>query len=207
MREQIDLFGATGASGAPGAPAAPAGLRYQPDLFDATAEAALVERIRPLPFKEFEFHGFTGKRRVVSFGFRYDYDREASLPAEPIPAFLLDLREIAARFAARPAASLRQCLVTEYAAGTTIGWHRDKPVYGDVIGISLLSPCRFRLRRRRGDRWERYVFTAEPRSGYLLSGPARHEWEHGIPPVPALRYSITFRQKSEADPSPRGSHA
>jgi alkylated DNA repair dioxygenase AlkB len=88
---------------------------------------------------------------------------------------------------------LQQVLVTEYDAGAGIGWHRDKAVFGEVVGISLLSPCRFRLRRKAGTTWERVSLTAEPRSGYLLSGPSRTEWEHSIPEVDELRYSITFR--------------
>ena len=71
-------------------------------------------------------------------------------------------------------------------------------VYGplvneEVVGVSLGSPCTFRMRRKRGSKWERYSFTADPRSVYLLDGPARREWEHSIPEVESLRYSITFR--------------
>ena len=84
-------------------------------------------------------------------------------------------------------------LVTEYSAGAAIGWHRDKQEFGEIIGVSLLSPCTFRLRRAKGKGWERVNLTAEPRSAYLMSGPSRSEWEHSIPPVDALRYSITFR--------------
>jgi alkylated DNA repair dioxygenase AlkB len=88
---------------------------------------------------------------------------------------------------------LPHALVTEYGPGATIGWHRDKGVFGDVIGISLLSPCVFRLRRKVGAKWERYSLTAEPRSAYLLRAASRTEWEHSIPAVDALRYSVTFR--------------
>ncbi len=88
---------------------------------------------------------------------------------------------------------LPHVLILEYSAHATIGWHRDKAVFGDVIGISLLSPCRFRLRRKVGSRWERASLTLAPRSAYLLRGPSRTEWEHSIPAVDALRYSITFR--------------
>jgi alkylated DNA repair dioxygenase AlkB len=94
--------------------------------------------------------------------------------------------------------TLQQALVTEYAPGAGIGWHRDKAMFGDVIGLSLLSPCIFRLRRRAGPRrWERASVTAEPRSAYLLRGASRTEWEHSIPPVAELRYSITFRNFRE----------
>jgi hypothetical protein len=99
----------------------------------------------------------------------------------------------AARFAHINADELQHVLVTEYPAGAAIGWHKDKRVFGDVIGISLLSACVFRFRRKSGATWKRASFVAEPRSAYLLRGPAREQWEHSIPPVDALRYSITFR--------------
>jgi alkylated DNA repair dioxygenase AlkB len=129
----------------------------------------------------------------VSYGWRYDFAEEALRPAEAIPGFLLPLRARAAAFADLAPERLPHVLVTEYDAGAGIGWHRDKGVFGDVVGISLLAPCRFRLRRRRGDGWERASVDAAPRSAYLLRGPSRTEWEHSIPPVDALRYSVTFR--------------
>jgi len=182
------------------APALPDGFRYQPEVISAAAESALLERVRELPFREFEFHGYTGKRRVVSFGWRYDFNDRELQKVDDMPPFLLDLRERAAAFAGMDAARLQHVLVTEYGPGAAIGWHRDKGVFGEVIGISLLAPCVFRLRREtsaatKGGRasWERVSLTAEPRSAYLLSGAARTEWEHSIPPVEALRYSVTYR--------------
>jgi len=106
---------------------------------------------------------------------------------------LLPLREAAASFAGLVPEQLAQVLLTEYDAGATIGWHRDKSVFGDVVGISLLSACRFRFRRKVGTDWQRASVTAEPRSVYLLRGPSRTDWEHSIPAVDALRYSVTFR--------------
>ena len=175
------------------AAALPEGFRYQPELISRAQEAELIERIRALPFASFRFHGFTGNRRVVSYGWRYDFEGAGLQEAEDIPDFLHPLRAAAARFAGLPERELVHALVTEYAAGAGIGWHRDKAVFGDVVGISLLSPCRFRLRRRDHKSWERATIDAEPRSAYLLSGPARTQWEHSIPPVDALRYSVTFR--------------
>jgi alkylated DNA repair dioxygenase AlkB len=110
-----------------------------------------------------------------------------------MPAWLHPARDVAARFAGLDPDTLRHALVTEYSAGAAIGWHRDKGVFGDVIGLSLLAPCTFRLRRKSGTTWERVSLVAEPRSVYLLRGPSRTEWEHSIPAVDALRYSITFR--------------
>jgi alkylated DNA repair dioxygenase AlkB len=171
----------------------PDGFRYQPELISDDDERALLARIVELPLKEFEFHGYTGKRRVVSFGWKYDFGARHLQKVDDIPPFLLPLRTAAAGFAGIQPTDLQHVLVTEYQAGAGIGWHRDKDVFGDVIGISLHAPCRFRLRRKAGDGWERASITAEPRSAYLLRGPARTEWEHSIPAVDALRYSITFR--------------
>ncbi|HEY7114620.1 MAG TPA: alpha-ketoglutarate-dependent dioxygenase AlkB [Thermoanaerobaculia bacterium] len=172
----------------------PAGFRYQSELVNIEEERGLLDGVRALPLTEFEFHGYLAKRRVMSFGFRYRYDERILQPAEPIPAFLLPLRERAAVFAGCRADALVQSTVAEYGPGTAIGWHRDKPVFGDVIGVSLCSSCVFRFRRRLGSEdWERYSFVAEPRSAYRLSGAAREEFEHSIPEVASLRYSITFR--------------
>ena len=185
MDGQIDFF-------APG-PTTPEGFKYESGVLTVDAEARLIEEIRHLPFRDFEFHGFTGKRRVVSFGWRYDFDERVLRKADDIPAFLLPLREDAARFADLEPDMLRHVLVTEYSKGAPIGWHRDKAEFGEVIGVSLLAPCVFRLRRKVGEKWERVSIIAEPRSMYLMSGPSRTEWEHSIPPVEALRYSVTFR--------------
>jgi alkylated DNA repair dioxygenase AlkB len=180
-----------------------AGLRYQSELISAELETELITRIKDLPFREFEFHGYLGKRRIVSYGWRYDYSGRGTLrPADEIPPLLLDVRQMAARFGNLDAESLSQALVTEYRAGAGIGWHRDKAVFGNVIGISLLAPCVLRFRRKlkagpKGNRvrtdWERVNLPAERRSAYLLSGAVRHEWEHSILAVDELRYSITFR--------------
>ncbi|MFN2384911.1 MAG: alpha-ketoglutarate-dependent dioxygenase AlkB [Thermoanaerobaculia bacterium] len=171
----------------------PAGFRYQADLVQPAEEEDLVERIRDLPLEEFKFHGYVGRRRVISYGWHYSFGERTLRPAEEIPSFLLALRERAAALAELAAGDLAHALVTEYSPGSAIGWHRDKGVFGDVIGISLRSSCVFRLRRKIGSRWERYSLTADPRSAYLLRGAARTEWEHSIPAVVSLRYSVTFR--------------
>lgn len=176
----------------------PEGFRYQADVLPPDEEQELVEHIRQLPLKEFEFHGYVGKRRVLSFGWHYDFGQEQLNPAREMPTFLLPVRARAAAFAGLSAEDLPHALVTEYGPGAAIGWHRDKGVFRDVIGISLLSPCNFRLRRKTGSTWERYSLTVEPRSAYLLRGVARAQWEHSIPGVDSLRYSITFRSLRSA---------
>jgi alkylated DNA repair dioxygenase AlkB len=174
-------------------PPLPHGFIYRADLLAQEEEQRLVERIRGLRLSEFEFHGFTAKRRTISFGWHYDFARAKLEKAEGMPDWLLPYRDTAASFAGLPPAQLQHALILEYSPGSSIGWHRDKAAFGDVIGISLLSPSRFRLRRKVGSRWERVSLTVEPRSAYLLRGPSRTEWEHSIPAVDALRYSVTFR--------------
>lgn len=176
-----------------GDPAPPEGFRYQAELLPPGEERELVDHIRQLPLKEFEFHGYVGKRRVISYGWHYDFGERKLSQTEEMPSFLHPVRERAAAFAGLAAEDLPHPLVTEYGPGAAIGWHRDKGVFGDVIGVSLLSPCVFRLRRKAGSKWERYSLTAEPGSVYLLRGVSRTEWEHSIPAVDELRYSITFR--------------
>jgi alkylated DNA repair dioxygenase AlkB len=176
------------------APPAPVdGFVYEEDFLSTGEETALATSLSGLPFREFEFHGFVGKRSVVSFGWKYDFSGRALKQAADIPEFLLGVRARAARVAGLPAASFQHALVTEYQSGAAIGWHKDKAVFGDVIGISLLAPCVFRFRRKRDDTWERHSVAMQPRSIYVLSGASRTEWEHSIPPVGQLRYSITFR--------------
>jgi alkylated DNA repair dioxygenase AlkB len=171
----------------------PEGFAYRDELLSSDQERTLVERFAQLHFKEFEFRGFLGKRRIVSFGWRYDFNTRELQKAEEIPDFLLHLRVTATQSAGLDASRFQQVLVTEYAPGAGIGWHKDRPEFEHVIGVSLLSPCLFRLRRKRGNGWERASIELQPRSAYLLSGSARTDWQHSIPPVDKLRYSVTFR--------------
>jgi alkylated DNA repair dioxygenase AlkB len=182
---QTDLFES--------APDLPEGMRYVPDLVSLQEESTLIEKLAALPFKEFEFHGFLGKRRTVSFGWHYDFNGGGLKQAGDLPQFLLPLRKRAAEFAGLEQLALEHALVIEYRPGAGIGWHRDRPQFGDVIGISLLAPCTFRLRRKTGGTWARCSVLAERRSAYLLGGASRTEWEHSIPPLETLRYSVTFR--------------
>jgi alkylated DNA repair dioxygenase AlkB len=179
-------------------PKLPEGFVYEREVISRELEASLIERIQSLPFKEFQFHGYVGKRRVVSYGWQYDFNEARLRKTEDIPEWLYPVREIAARFASLEPGALHHILVTEYSPGSAIGWHRDKAVFGDVIGISLLSACNFRLRRKAGKSWERASVIAEPRSAYLMRGPSRTEWEHSIPAVDVLRYSITLRNFRDA---------
>jgi alkylated DNA repair dioxygenase AlkB len=183
-----DLFEPT-----PAVATTPAGFRFAPDLFSPAAEQDFVATFETLPFKPFEFHGYQGNRRIVSYGYRYDYAGCTLRASDAMPDFLAPLREAASRFSGIPEGRLEQALVTEYAPGAGIGWHRDKPMFEDVVALSFMAPCILRLRRQDGTGWARQSLAIAPRSGYLLHGSVRSEWEHSIVPMDVLRYSVTFR--------------
>ncbi len=180
----LDLFGATDY---------PPGFVYKPGVLSVDEEREVLEQVSRLPFKAFEFHGFEGKRRVVSFGFKYDFSSERLREVEPVPGFLVELSETAGAAVGVAADAFRQVLVTEYGPGAAIGWHKDKRVFGKIVGVSLGSACTMRFRRGGEGKWERKNLELEPRSVYLLSGEVRSAWEHSIPPVAETRYSITLR--------------
>ena len=178
----------------PPAPTAPEGFAYRPDLIAPAQEQALAARFETLPFKPYEHRGYAGARQTVSFGWKYAADGRTVDRVDPIPDFLLEVRARAAAFAGLEPDDLVQSLVIQYPPGAPIGWHRDRPAFKDVIGVSLLTPAPLRLRLERPDGgWDRVTQVLQPRSAYLLRGAARHQWRHSIPPLEALRYSITFR--------------
>jgi alkylated DNA repair dioxygenase AlkB len=170
----------------------PAGLRYYPEIVTQSMELDLIERIRGLPLIPFRFGAYEGKRRVASFGFKYDYAERRLQEAGEVPEWLAPVIEKVEAYGG-PTVKIKQVLCTEYDAGAGIGWHRDKPHFDEVFGLSLGSACKFRFRRKSGEKWERFTLDAEPRSLYIMTGVSRHVWEHSIPPVQGPRYSITFR--------------
>jgi alkylated DNA repair dioxygenase AlkB len=182
---QLRLFG--------GDPGLPEGLRYAPALVSAKEAASLAAHFAEVPFQAFQFHGFEAKRRTHSYGWRYAFDGSGLQGAEPMPEWLLPLRDRAAAWVGLAPGALEHVLLTEYQPGAAIGWHRDRSVFDEVIGVSLLAPARLRFRRKAGAKWERAALIVEPGSLYHLTGPARTQWEHSIPPMDALRYSVTFR--------------
>jgi alkylated DNA repair dioxygenase AlkB len=174
-------------------PLEPEGLHYQPDFISEDEERALLANIAALPFENFQFGIYEGKRRVVYFGARYDFTHHRLEPAANLPGWITPLVERTEVFAELPPGSIRHALFTEYDVGAGIGWHRDKKEFGAVFGISLASPCKFRFRRRSGNKWERFTLDCAQRSLYVMRGEARSAWEHSIPEVSEKRYSITFR--------------
>lgn len=189
--EQADLFGL-----APAAPLGPDGLAYHPDVIDAREEARLIAAIDALPLAPFRFQGWLGKRLTYSFGWSYDFDTAQVAAAEPMPDWLLPMRRRAAGLAHLPEEELVQALLIRYDPGAGIGWHRDRPIFGDVVGISLGAPATLRLRLRRLGGFDRHHVPLARRSLYKLTGPARTDWEHGIAPMEETRWSITFRSLS-----------
>jgi alkylated DNA repair dioxygenase AlkB len=174
-----------------------AGLSYAEDVIDAAEEAALIECLAALDLAPFRFHGWLGNRRTQSFGWRYDFDDASFAPAEPIPDWLQPLRDRAASFAGIAPDAFVHVLLARYDAGAGIGWHKDRDVFEEVVGVSLGSPATLRFRQRTAAGFRRANIDVAPRSAYLISGEARWEWEHRITPGEQLRFSITFRSLSD----------
>ena len=172
----------------------PEGLRYLPEFVSADEERALLAQMPSAPFGEVRMHGVVAKRRTAHYGWDYGYSSWQIAPAAAVPGWLWPLRQRAAELIGAAEEELEEVLLSEYPAGAGIGWHRDAPMFGpQVIGVSLGAPCRMRFQRGKGEARETAALVLEPRSAYVLDGPARSAWQHSIPKAPALRYSITFR--------------
>jgi DNA oxidative demethylase len=170
-----------------------AGLSQKDGIVTQNEEPALIAAIDAVHLSPFRFHGWLGKRLTAAFGWNYDFETARFAPTEPIPDWLFPLRERAARFAHLKPDDLVQALLIRYDPGAGIGWHRDRPVFEHVAGISLGAPATMRFRRRRSGGFDRASAALTPRSIYHLSGEARHEWEHSITEMAVTRWSITFR--------------
>jgi alkylated DNA repair dioxygenase AlkB len=188
LTAQPDLFGRPGLSG----------LTQAPAILSADEERALIAAIDGVALSPFRFQGWLGKRLTASYGWRYDFETGEFCPSDPIPAWLLPLREKAAAFGRIAADELVQALLIRYDPDAGIGWHRDRPVYNHIIGVSLGAPATMRLRRRRPGGFDRASAFLAPRSIYHLRDEARQEWEHSIAAMTATRWSITFRSLSAA---------
>lgn len=177
-------------------PNLPFGLIYRPDFIGADEEHDLLDIIRSLPLREARYRQYTARRRTVSFGAGYDFQTQRTTPAPPMPAFLDELRLRVARWTGVEPQTFIQALIAEYQPGTPLGWHRDVPDYEIVVGISLAASARLRLRRypwNPAEKADIVNLLVEPRSAYTLRDAARWGWQHCVPPVKQLRYSITLR--------------
>jgi DNA oxidative demethylase len=171
----------------------PEGLVYRPDLLTVDEEAEVLDALASLRFDPIVMHGQPAKRTARHFGLDYDYEARTPQPGEPLPDWILPVRERAAELAGHDPDELVEVLVQRYPPGSTIGWHRDAPAFGTVVGVSLGGASRLRFQRGKGDDRRVWEVLLEPRSGYVLAGKARTSWQHSIPPTKELRYSITFR--------------
>jgi alkylated DNA repair protein (DNA oxidative demethylase) len=171
----------------------PPGFLYRADLLTEAEEAELVRCVSAFDFAAVEMRGQFARRRTVHFGWVYGYESWRIEPGPPIPDVLFPLRARAAALAKVDPHAVAEVLVTGYPPGAGIGWHRDAPQFGTVIGVSLLSACRMRFQRGAGTARRTGAVALEPRSAYVLDGEARWQWQHSLPPVRALRYSLTFR--------------
>jgi alkylated DNA repair dioxygenase AlkB len=174
-----------------------AGLKYDDALITQDEERELLDRLMPLELAPFRFHGWLGNRKTQSFGWRYDFDDASFTRTEPLPGWLLGLRENAAAFAEVQPDDFAHVLLARYDPGAGIGGHRDRDVFEKVVGISLSTPATLRFRQRTATGFRRASVEVAPRSAYLISGEARWAWEHSIAPGDQLRFSITFRTMSE----------
>ena len=174
-----------------------AGLEYRGGFISVDEERALIEKLEALDLAPFKFQGWTGNRKTQSYGWRYDFNDASFQPTEPIPDWLEPIREKAAAFVGVEPIDITHALVARYDPGAGIGWHKDRSVFDRVIGVSLSSPTVLRFRQRDRSAFRRFSLPVEPRSAYLLSGEARHNWEHRIVPGDVLRFSITFRTMSD----------
>jgi alkylated DNA repair dioxygenase AlkB len=175
-----------------------AGLTVREEMLEVAEEQALIAAIDQIELSPFQFQGFVGKRLTRSFGWRYDFNTARFDRTDPIPDWLLPLRDRAAALARLAPGDLAQALVIRYDAGAGIGWHRDRPVFDQVVGISLGAAAILNFRQRTATGFRRVKLPLPPRSAYHLVGEVRHEWEHGIASHDALRYSITFRSLVDA---------
>jgi alkylated DNA repair dioxygenase AlkB len=178
--------------------ALPDGFVYRADFLLPAEEIELVRSIQQLPFVAPSMRGVAAKRRTVHFGRSYDFDSFQLGDAAPIPDFLLPFQQRVAAMAGREPSEFAEALVTEYAPGAGIGWHRDAPAFGVIVGVSLLTPCTMKFRpwpvgKRTTARIKPLTCVLAPRSAYVLDGQVRARWQHHIPPTKELRYSITFR--------------
>jgi alkylated DNA repair protein (DNA oxidative demethylase) len=173
------------------------GLTQAEAIVMRSEEQALIASIDGVELSAFRFHGWLGKRLTAAYGWRYDFDSASFGPTDPIPDWLLPLREQAAQFARLKPNDLVQAMLIRYDRGAGIGWHRDRPVFEHVVGISLGAPATMRFRRRRLGGFDRASALLAPRSIYHLTGEVRHEWEHSIAEMEVTRWSITFRSLSK----------
>jgi DNA oxidative demethylase len=179
-----------------GTPSLP-GLAFADAFVSAAEEVDLIAAIDRESLAPFRFQGWLGKRLTTSFGWRYDFDDASFRQGAPLPDWLLPLRAKAADFAGLTPHAFAHALLIRYDPGAGIGWHKDRPVFEHVVGVSLGNPATMRFRRRRPGGFDRFAAPLPPRSIYHLSGEARHHWEHSIAPMEVPRWSITFRSLSE----------
>lgn len=176
----------------------PAGLSYREEFLSRDEEQALMSTLQGLPLEHAQYKQFTARRRTLSYGSTYDFSANRSLPAPALPPFLYDLRLRVAAWCKLPPDAFVHALIAEYRPGTPLGWHRDVPEFEVIAGISLLGACRLRLRPypwAPARRKEIATVALAPRSAYILRDDARWQWQHSVPPVKELRYSITLRTK------------
>jgi alkylated DNA repair dioxygenase AlkB len=178
------------------------GLRYQTEFLSSAQERSLIQVLQSLPLKEAQYRQWRANRRMVSYGGTYDFSAHELLPADPVPPFLFPLRERIAAWVGLSASDFNHALIAEYRPDTQLGWHRDVPNFGSVVGVSLAGAARMRFRPYPpvlGQRKAVFALALEPRSIYAMQNAARWQWQHAVSPTKMLRYSITFRTLADTN--------
>ena len=122
----------------------PEGFVYRTNFVSEIEEQDLIKQIQKVSLTSFKYYQFTGKRRTASFGWQYEFGSNEITRAPAMPEFLLSLRARAEKLFEIDADNLEQASIVEYPVGAPIGWHRDIPQFGVIIGVSLGAACRRR---------------------------------------------------------------
>ena len=184
MSLQLSLIDAKAAT-------APMGLEYHPDFLVASEEDGLLARIDDADWLT------DLSRRVMHFGYKYDYTSrrlDETARIGPLPEWLAQLANMVRAAASEeakqsldPRRPFEQAIINEYLPGQGIAPHIDRDCFGPIVAtVSLGSPVNMDFYRdATGDE---HVQRLVPRSLVLLYGDARSKWRHGI----AKRHSDTW---------------
>lgn len=181
----------------------PQGLLYSPSFLLKEDYDEIVSFIKNIPIEEWV--GVTNSqnsRKVKHYGVIYDYDtKQAINPGDDYPETLTKLCNKIKQYIPSKY-KLNQCIINEYLPGQGITPHIDiTKSFDDYICCFTVGSGIQMDFNRNESAFHLYV---EENSLYIMSGPSRYEWKHGIAPRKndtvngkkvkrGTRWSITFR--------------